>query len=168
MTINMKSIIIVIISILLSSPCLAMGEVPPEDISATSGASEPLTEYSKILSPSGTKVAFIYNGDIWISNPNGTDLKRLTSFAKNIPNDESIYNGSDGYVKRSVKSPVWSPNEYYIAFCVADEDSTRTFNSDIWVISRDGSIKTQITNTERSIEFDPQWKDDQNITYKVR
>ncbi|MBN1968757.1 MAG: PD40 domain-containing protein [Candidatus Delongbacteria bacterium] len=82
-------------------------------------------------SPDGKELAFNYDGDIWISNIDGTNARRLT-----------VHEAFDKY-------PVWSPDGSRIAFT-----SYRFGNGDIFSISIEGG--DLIRHTYHS-SFDKVW-----------
>ncbi len=73
-------------------------------------------------SPDGTKIAFSYRGDIWVTRANGTESVRLT-----------VHPAYDS-------DPVWSPNGKWIAF-----SSRRFGNMDVFVIPSDGGMAKRLT-----------------------
>ena len=74
------------------------------------------------ISPDGRTIAFNYQGDIWTSSINGTNLKRLT-----------IHEGYD-------TNPVWNSDGTTIAF-----QSNRFGNNDVFTISNKGGVPKRIT-----------------------
>ncbi|MEC3907805.1 S41 family peptidase [Tamlana sp. 2201CG12-4] len=74
------------------------------------------------ISPDGQTIAFNYQGDIWTSNINGKNAKRIT-----------IHEAYD-------TKPVWSPDGKSIAF-----QSDRYGNNDIYVIPSDGGLPKRLT-----------------------
>ncbi len=54
----------------------------------------------------------------------------------------------------------WSPDSKSIIYLMTINDGDRVFNHDIWIINISGTNKTQITDTPREIEMDPQWSPD--------
>jgi len=74
------------------------------------------------LNYDGTKIAFNYQGDIWVSDINGKNIKRLT-----------IHEGYD-------TKPLWSKDGNTIAF-----QSNRFGNNDIFTIPSRGGISKRLT-----------------------
>ena len=74
------------------------------------------------LSPGGEKIAFEYQGDIFVSNIDGTGVKRLT-----------VHQAYDSY-------PVFSPDGKKIAFT-----SDRFGHFDIFTVDVEGSVPQRIT-----------------------
>jgi len=75
------------------------------------------------ISHDGSKIAFVYQGDIWVKNLNGQSLaNRLT-----------IHEGYD-------QMPRWSPDDQRIAFT-----SDRYGHSDVYTIDQDGSSIKRLT-----------------------
>ena len=74
------------------------------------------------LNYDGSRIAFNYQGDIWIANANGTNIKRLT-----------VHEAYDAY-------PLWSTDGKSIAF-----QSNRYGNNDIFVIPVEGGLSKRLT-----------------------
>ena len=77
-------------------------------------------------------IVFQHDGDIYTIQPDGSELRRLTSSGDN-------------------RTPAWSPNGKRIAFV-----SGRAGNLDVYVMRRDGSEVVNITNTPGN-ELTPDW-----------
>jgi len=91
------------------------------------------------LSPDGSKAAFeIYGGDMYVININGTGLTNL----------------GVGY------RPKWSPDSQYIVYMLTKDDGEAIVSSDIYYIKIDGTEKTNLTNTNDTIEMNPDWSPD--------
>ena len=90
------------------------------------------------LSPDGKHLAFVYRGDIWVSDASGGRANRLTDHAE-----------YDGY-------PIFSPDGKWIAF-----SSMRNGNSDIFVVPALGGTPRQLTfsaSAERAHDWSPDGK----------
>ena len=74
------------------------------------------------LSPDGTRLAFTYQGDIWVTSANGGKAVPLTD---NVEMDDR---------------PVWSPDGKQIAFA-----SDRYGNNDVFVVDADGGRPKRVT-----------------------
>ena len=74
------------------------------------------------LSPNGEKIAFNYQGDIWTSNADGTQLSRIT-----------IHEANDS-------NPLWSADGSKLVF-----SSNRFGNNDLFVVGSQGGIPDRIT-----------------------
>ncbi len=74
------------------------------------------------LSPDGKRLAFLYRGDIWVSDASGGRAYAVTQHAE-----------LDAY-------PLWSPDGQWIAF-----SSLRNSNWDIFVVPADGGAARQMT-----------------------
>lgn len=74
------------------------------------------------ISPDGKQIAFNFQGDIWTSNIDGQNMKRIT-----------IHEAYD-------TNPLWSHDGAFIAF-----ESDRYGNSDIYVVSAQGGLPKRIT-----------------------
>ena len=74
------------------------------------------------ISHNGKHIAFVYQGDIWVANQDGSDAHRLTIH--------------QAYEQR----PVWSPDDQQIAF-----SSDRFGNYDVFVIKASGNSPKRIT-----------------------
>ena len=86
-------------------------------------------------SPDGRRIAYSYEGDIYLINADGDpeSVVRLTS---------------DGKKNRA---PSWSPDGRRIVF-----SSQRSGNWDLWVVNTDGSGLTQLTDDE-FVDLYPNW-----------
>jgi Tol biopolymer transport system component len=99
-------------------------------------------------SPDGTKLAFVSNGDIWLSNPDGTGQVNLTD----SPSDFR-------------SGPEWSPDGTKIAFSSrrdgvqpCGEFSVLAPCADIYVMNADGTGEVNLTNTPTVDETFPAWQ----------
>ena len=101
----------------------------------------PNTRDTRMLSEpavSATNIAFIYAGDLWVSNLDGSNVRRLTSDV----GDES--------------NPVFSPDGKLIAFNAQYEG-----NTDVYVIPVDGGVPKRLTyhpGPDRVQAFSPDGK----------
>lgn len=99
------------------APCpLALAQLTPPVDKPVVGARMPA------LSPDGSKLAFVWRGDIWVSPSSGGRAYPVTTHAE-----------YDAY-------PVFSPDGKWIAF-----QSNRTGSSDIWVVPAEGGTPRQLT-----------------------
>lgn len=101
----------------------------------------PNTRDTRMLSEpavSATNIAFIYAGDLWVSNLDGSNVRRLTSDV----GDES--------------NPVFSPDGKLIAFNAQYEG-----NTDVYVVPVDGGVPKRLTyhpGPDRVQAFSPDGK----------
>jgi dipeptidyl aminopeptidase/acylaminoacyl peptidase len=104
--------------------------------------SDGLDGFQPVWSPDGTKIAFLTNRDIYVMNPDGSGVSRLT-------NDATIE-----------FAPVWSPDGTKIAF--ERQYGTEEPLSDIWVVNAsDGASQVNLTpNSASSFDFAPDWSPD--------
>lgn len=78
-------------------------------------------------SPSGTKIAFESNTQIWTMDADGTNLRRLTS---------------DGGMQ-----PSWSPDGQKIVYIgFTQKEYNPESNGTLWIMNSDGSVKHQLTH----------------------
>jgi tricorn protease len=91
-------------------------QLPPPTNAPIIGARQPA------LSPDGIRLAFVYRGDIWVSDARGG---RATPITSHLEMDSA---------------PVFSPDGNWIAFT-----SKRNGNSDIYVIPAEGGGAKQLT-----------------------
>ncbi len=99
------------------APCtIALAQLPPPEEKPVVGARMPA------LSPDGSKLAFVWRGDIWVSATSGGRAYQVTTHAE-----------YDAY-------PVFSPDGKWIAF-----QSNRTGSPDIWVVPTEGGTPRQLT-----------------------
>ena len=94
------------------------------------------------LSHDGSKIAFVYQGDIWVKNLDASAAaSRLT-----------IHEGYD-------RMPRWSPDDQNIAFT-----SNRYGHSDVYVIDQDGSNTRRLTYHSTS-DVISDWYSDQEVMF---
>lgn len=97
-------------------PVLSLAQSVESDASTIFGAR------SLALSPDGKRIAFNFQGDIWVASTTGGQAVPLTS---NVEYDDN---------------PVWSPDGKSIAF-----SSNRTGNDDIFIVSASGGTPRRLT-----------------------
>ncbi len=106
------------------------------ELTAVAGADS----YQPAWSPDGTKIAFGSNrdgnGEIYVMDPNGANVVRLTNNS-----------AEDG-------QPAWSPDGSKIAFATA-----RDGNDEIYVMNADGTGAVNLTNNPGS-DLTPAWSPD--------
>lgn len=95
---------------------ISVAQLPPPQASPLVGAR------SLSLSPDGTRLAFSYQGDIWVASATGGKATPLTN---HIEMDDS---------------PIWSPDGKYVAFT-----SNRSGNQDIYIVPADGGQTQRLT-----------------------
>ena len=93
------------------------------------------------LSPSGSELAFSYQGDIWVYNLNTKASKRIT-----------IHEAYE-------RNPVWSPDGKHIAFA-----SNRKGSDNVFVVSKEGGTPEQMTYYPTG-ETPYDWTKDNNILF---
>jgi len=101
---------------LASFAVVAVGQLPAPVATPLIGAR------SLALSPDGSRLAFSYQGDIWVASSHGGKAYPITN---NVEMDDS---------------PIWSPDGQYIAFA-----SNRTGNWDIFIVPADGGSTQRLT-----------------------
>lgn len=74
------------------------------------------------LSPDGTRLAFSYQGDVWVAPAKGG---RAVPVTNNVEMDDN---------------PIWSPDGQYIAF-----SSNRSGNNDIYIVPSEGGTTRRLT-----------------------
>ena len=94
----------------------ALAQLPAPESKPVMGARMPA------LSPDGSKLAFVWRGDIWVASSSGGRAYPVTTHAE-----------YDAY-------PVFSPDGKWIAF-----QSNRTGSSDIWLVPTEGGTPRQLT-----------------------
>ena len=85
--------------------------------------------YYPDISPSGKRVVFEYNQQIWIMNMDGTGLKRLLRGAKRL------------------RYPTWSPDGTYIAYLITD--SSGYYDGGIYFYEVDGEHRQSVVNNQK-------------------
>lgn len=94
----------------------AVGQLPPPQFPPLIGAR------SLALSPDGQRIAFSYQGDIWVASAKGGKATPLTNHVEMDDN------------------PIWSPDGQYVAFA-----SNRSGNWDIYIVPADGGPTKRLT-----------------------
>ena len=95
-------------------------------------------------SPDGSKLAVNYTYNLYLVNPDGSDLQRIFS----------------GFVRMLS----WSPDSKRIAF--ENVTKNQVFSDmDIWIINRDGSNPVNLTKTKGTGEWNPTWSADGKYVY---
>ncbi|MAD96558.1 MAG: MdsD protein [Flavobacteriaceae bacterium] len=93
------------------------------------------------LSPSGTELAFSYQGDIWVYNLNTKVSKRIT-----------IHEAYE-------RNPIWSPDGMNLAFA-----SNRKGSDNVFMVSKNGGMPEQMTfYPTTDVPYD--WTTDNNILF---
>jgi Tol biopolymer transport system component len=176
--------------------CAAAGQ--PEDPVAETAAAEATTPSAEVLAPTAPltqppaeaplsirgltgKIAYSYEGDVYVMNADGSGVTRLTSdpamdfdpawspdgariaFRSHRDGNEEVYlmnaNGSSQQNLSNAPaggdySPAWSPDGEWIAFM-----SDRGGNPNLWVMRPDGSDLRQVTDLPGISEY-PAWSPD--------
>jgi Tol biopolymer transport system component len=98
-----------------------------------------VVDFAPVYSPDGRKIAFVSFARggvliaVYLMNPDGSDIRELTP----------PWIGGD--------CPNWSPDGEKIAFssngCIGDHGAGFVLNEELWVINRDGTELTRLTNT---------------------
>lgn len=101
---------------LVSCSLVAYGQLPDPKIDPIVGAR------SLSLNADGTKLAFVYRGDVWVVDSKGGKASAVTT---HVAMDDS---------------PVWSPDGKWIAF-----SSDRNGGTDIYVVAAEGGRPQQLT-----------------------
>jgi Tol biopolymer transport system component len=107
-----------------------------------------LGNFTPAYSPDGTTIAFsrstdAFNSDIFLMNPDGTNLRRLTKSQ-----------GTHGKLGEEM-APTWSPDGRTIVFV-----SNRDGNFELYAITRNGGGERRITSTPKSDEENPRFSRD--------
>ena len=112
---NLKLLRLICFAALSFAP-VAPAQLPAPTNAPIIGARQPA------LSPDGQRLAFVYRGDIWVSDARGG---RATPITSHLEMDST---------------PIFSPDGNWIAFT-----SRRNGNSDIYVIPAEGGGAKQLT-----------------------
>jgi hypothetical protein len=99
-------------------------------------------------SPDGRRLAFSSTRptdsdvfSIWVMRPDGTVARRV----------------APSFSDRDARSPAWSPDGSKIVFTVG---LFEVFDSDLYVMSSDGTNLTRLTDTDTEDEYGPDWSPD--------
>jgi len=137
--------------------------------------------YDPVLSPDGAKILFVENGDIYITNTDGSELNKITDTQNNddpswTPDGSGILftstrlsNVSKIFLldlatnnieeihtnQENIANPVFSPDGNKIAFASSVDES----GYDIYIINKDGTDEKQITN-DINLYYSPSWSPD--------
>lgn len=131
------------------------------------------------ISPDGSRIAFVRDGDIYAMNGDGTGATQLTFDAGQIVGrvDEFMRSSGDA-VERTLwnaqrkyfqpnSSPAWSPDGRSIAFTSSRSvDADGRPNEDIYIVRADGGEPRQLT-TNRSTDRNPVFSPDGQSVYFV-
>jgi Tol biopolymer transport system component len=121
------------------------------DAGAAVGKPQQLTtstssDHSPSISPDGNRLAFLSyrtgSSEIWVSRPDGTEARRLTSF-----------NGPQ------TAAPRWSPDSRTIVF-----DARVDGNADLYTVNAEGGAVRRVTRAPAN-EFAPSWSWDGSWIY---
>ncbi|NIM96412.1 MAG: hypothetical protein GTO18_22155 [Anaerolineales bacterium] len=92
-----------------------------------------LSEFAPAWSPTGDQIAFVQGDGVYVMNPDGSQVKRLSD--------------------KAGQTPTWSPDGSQIAFGVWEEG--------IYIMNADGSGLTQLTDSsEHGYDWYPAWSPD--------
>ena len=93
------------------------------------------TKHDLTFVPGGKKICYhVGRGDLWISDPNGKNARRLIESWSPMPYD-------------------WSPDGKWIAYAKSDSD----FNRDIWIAPVDGKRKPYNLSRHPDSDSNPRW-----------
>jgi len=68
--------------------------------------------------------------------------------------------GADPVALGRGERPRWSPDGRWITYMITEDDGYRMLSSDIYIIGRDGSGRTAVTETADRLEMNPHWSPD--------
>jgi len=119
------------------------------------------------ISPDGKRIAFIgADGNLWVTNSDGSNQVQLTSSAKRIkdayiasldPDERRLFDWS---LRRRIRPmspfsfPSWDANGKYVVYSgMEGNDNTGRPNEDIWMMGFDGAHKQQLTTNGSADRF---------------
>ena len=109
--------------------------------------------YEGVWSPTSNQIAFVStdggDDDIYVMNHDGSGLRQLTD-NNAVSNGAQI--GKDSFVPEINKHPSFSPDGQQIVFY-----STRTGNSQLWIMNIDGSDQRPLMDWNPYNDWDPVW-----------
>lgn len=98
-------------------------------------------------SPDGSRVAFVYQGDIWVMNIDGTNVTNITQSGE--------YRDA---------GPQFSPDGRRLVFTRQQVKERGLGNRDIWMVNTNGTNMIQLTQN-RASDWGPHWAEDEFIYF---
>jgi len=129
------------------------------------------------ISPSGDKIAFIRNGNLWVCRADGIGETQLTTDADRIVQDHLAALPNDEARERFVRDeldrtffayshPAWSPDGRFIVYTsMQGQDPTGRRQEDIWVMDADGGMREQLTTNPSTDRYPLVSPDGRNIYF---
>ncbi len=129
------------------------------------------------ISPSGDKITFIRDGNVWVCNADGTSEAQLTTDASRIiqehlnalPDAEARERFQREELFRTFfpySHPSWSPDGRFIVYTsMQGQDPTGRRQEDIWVMDADGGMREQLTTNPSADRYPLVSPDGRNIYF---
>ncbi|TVQ61978.1 MAG: hypothetical protein EA378_05805 [Phycisphaerales bacterium] len=129
------------------------------------------------ISPSGDKIAFIRDGNVWVCNADGTSEAQLTTDASRIIS-EHLASLPEGEARERFQReelfrtyfpyshPSWSPDGRFIVYTsMQGQDPTGRRQEDVWVMDADGGMREQLTTNPSADRYPLVSPDGRNIYF---
>ncbi len=107
------------------------------------------------VSPDGSRIAYIFKGNLWVCYADGTGATQLTSDAEEItkkyaaslgPAEKPLFEQERLRSFSAYSYPCWSPDSRFLVYTSMEgADPTGRPNEDIWVRAADGTGAQQLT-----------------------
>ncbi|MFA5858227.1 MAG: hypothetical protein WC955_04100 [Elusimicrobiota bacterium] len=129
--------------------------------------------------PSGEKLFFTDNNEVWMVLPSGKKQKLADGYNPELSPDKTrvVYQRIDDIIVNDLLTnketvldsgswPKWSPDSKLIIFAKTADDGVNITDSDLYVADTNSKEVKKLTNTENIVECEPSWSlDGKKIIY---